>query len=577
MHWLRSALVNHRHFLIVVTILIVVMTWPTVLYVFQTDVFWLPIDSGDTFIKIWEAWYLEQILENPANYSYTTMSFYPEGMSLAYHIFTVPHMIVQRLLQLVMPVSNAYNAASLIIIASGAVAAYVYILHLSESRWASIFGSIVFGFSGYIVGRSPQPDHTFLVFFPLALYCFHRAVQEGRLLFVFICAALISCVAFTGMYMFVCLLMTLGAYTCYFALRRWQDRRFWQHLLLLVALVGAVGLLRIAPMLANSQAFDAVLDKGGGIEQETDLLQYFINYANPLWNRLITNRVTTSIVQLPNPGRWNGSYLGYVSLTLIGLGLLHKKHRRLMLPWLLLSIPFLALRLGSELTINGWQTGILLPKHYLNEIFPALFQAFYSPDHFHIGVLLPLAVMSSYGVQTLLEKFSDRRIPLLVLALIALLAVEYYRSPEQPRLVSKEETAFLDWLGAEENQDIRLVNLPMNRGNSKQYLLYQTLSDYPQAEGLATRTPPEAYDYIRSNLILETWRSKDSIVCTAANRDAYLSALDQLVGDGFTHIVLHFRLLRGETVAASFAAFEPAYHDDFVAIYRLGSLRAGCP
>lgn len=577
MHRLRSALVNHRHFLIVVTILIVVMTWPTVLYVFRTDVFWLPIDSGDTFIKVWEAWYLERILENPANYSHTTMSFYPDGMSLSYHIFTVPHMILQRLLQMMMPVSNAYNAASLIIIASGSFAAYVFILHLTGSRWASLFGSIVFGFSGYIVGRSPQPDHTFLVFFPLALYCLHRALQERRWRFVFFCAALTSCVAFTGMYMFVCLLMTIGAFACYFALHRWRDRRFWQQVLLLCSLVGAVGLLRVAPMLATSEAFDAVLDKGGGIEQETDLLQYFINYVNPLWNRLITNRVTTSIVQLPTPGRWNGSYLGYVPLLLIGLGLMHNKFRRLMLPWLLLSAPFLALRLGSVLTINGWQTGILLPKHFLNEVFPALFQAFYSPDHFHIGTLTPLAVMSSYGVLALLEKMPARRPSLVVLVLVGLLAVEYYRSPEQPRLVSQEEIAFLDWLGAEENQDIRLINLPMNRGNSKQYLLYQTLSGYPQAEGLATRTPPEAYDYIRSNLLLRTWLNKDSVHCTGANRGAYLAAVDQLGLDGFTHIVLHYRLLSGESVAASFAATEPAYQDDFVSIYRLESLRAGCP
>ena len=278
MQKLRSALVYHRHFLIVVTVLTIVMTWPTVVYVFRTDVFWLPIDSGDTFIKVWEAWYVESILEDPANYSHTTMSFYPEGMSLAYHIFTVPHMILQRLLQLMLPVANAYNAASLLIIASGAAAAYVYILYLTGSRWASLFGSIVYGLSGYIVGRTPQPDHTFLAFFPLALYCVHRAVKERRTHFVYVCAALTACVAFTGMYMFVCLLMTLGAYIGCFALNRWRDRRFWQQVMLLIALVGAVGLLRISPMLADSRAFDAVLEKGGGIEQETDLLQYFINY-----------------------------------------------------------------------------------------------------------------------------------------------------------------------------------------------------------------------------------------------------------------------------------------------------------
>ena len=41
---LRSALRKHLHFIVVVGILLVVMTWPTIVYVFDTETFWLPTD-----------------------------------------------------------------------------------------------------------------------------------------------------------------------------------------------------------------------------------------------------------------------------------------------------------------------------------------------------------------------------------------------------------------------------------------------------------------------------------------------------------------------------------------------------
>ena len=566
---------NHLHFIVVVPILIVMMTWPTIRYVFDTSVFWLPIDSGDTFIKIWEAWYAPRILADPAKYLSTDLSFYPEGLSLAYHIFTIPQIILQRVLQLFLPVSNAYNAAYLLIIASSAAAAYVYLLYLMKDHWVSLFGAVVFGFSGYTVGRS-QPDLIFLTFFPLTLYFFHRAILEKRWRHLFIAVALVTCTAYNGIYLLVCLLMTLAAYICYFARERWQDRGFWLRLLVFCSLVSTVVLVRVAPLQANAQAFEDVLGKGGGLEQETDLLQYFVNYANPFWNRAITNRVTTRFLSLTVPGRWNRTYLGYVPLLLIGLGLWHGHYRRRMLPWLMLIAPFLLLRLGSVLTINGLQTGILLPKHYLNEIFPELFRAFYSPDHFQIGVLLPLAVLSCYGLLTALKTIPARRASAFALLCIVLLAAEYYRSPERPRIVTDEEIAFLDWLEADASE-IRLINLPMNRGNSKQYLFYQTLSGYPQVEGLATRTPPDAYSYIDANYLLSAWRSDSSIICRVGNRAQYLAALDQLLKDGFTHIVLHHSHLKQDTVEGSFADIVPDYEDKYVTIYRLGNLYDSCP
>ena len=578
MQSLRNAIVNHRHFLIVVTILIVAMTWPTILYVFRTDVFWLPIDSGDIWIEFWNAWYGKLLISGEAHLSHTDLSFYPKGVSLAFHYFNLAHMVVFGSLQLLIPASNAFNLSYLLIIFTASLSAYIYLNYLFNDKWISLFGAVVFGCSGYVVGRPMHPGVAILVTVPLSLYFLHRGVLESRRSLALISGLLVGATAFIGLYIFVCLVLTVCGYVLYFALTNGRDKRFWLSIAVVVVVIGIAGAVRVYPMLTDDRALDSILKKSGVLEHENDLLQNFINYENPLYNRLITNRVTSAFVKLPDPGRWNTSYLGYVPLLLIGIGVVDHRHRKRMLPWAILMACFLLLRLGSILTINGHEiAGFLLPKHYLDELIPVVFEAFYSTDHFQIGALFPLAVLSSFGLLVLLQRVPESRRTWPVLILIALLAVEYYRSPPQTRIVADEETAFLDWLASENDQDIVLINLPMNRGNSKTYLFYQTLTGYPQAEGLATRTPPEAYDYIRSNLLLGTWRNKDSIVCAEANRGAYLSALDQLNRDGFTHIVLHYRLIRQETVADSFAAIEPAYQDDFVAIYRLRDLRESCP
>ena len=151
----------------------------------------------------------------------------------------------------------------------------------------------------------------------------------------------------------------------------------------MTAIVGFSGLVRTYPMLSEKTDLDGILDKTSGRETENDLLQFFINYENPIFNRLITNRVTSSIVQLPDPGRWNTSYLGYIPLLLIGWGITRKRYRRRMAPWLLLMAPFFLLRLGSVLTINGQEIiTVVLPKYALDRIVPIVFEAFYSDGSF---------------------------------------------------------------------------------------------------------------------------------------------------------------------------------------------------
>ena len=248
-----------------------------------------------------------------------------------------------------------------------------------------------------------------------------------------------------------------------------------------------------------------------------------------------------------------------------------------MLPWLALALPFLILRLGSVLQIGGQQfSHIVLPKALLNDLAPALFSPFHATDHFQMGVLLPWAVMSCYGLKTILASRPARQRALIALALIAGIAFEYYESTAV-RTIPAEQLAFIDWLRADgADEEPRLINLPMGRQPSKRYGFYQTLTGFPQVEGLSGRTPPSAYAYIDGNFLLDAWRRGKGAHCFPPLQSMFIAARDQLDDDGFTHIIWHHWLGEDLAIASSFVDAPAAYGDDYVSIYRMEDLRQSC-
>lgn len=570
---LRRVLRNYLPFIIVVAVLLVLMTWPTVVYVFNTDVFWLPTIVYDAWTNVWNAWYAELILAGKAELLHTDLMFYPEGVSLAFQSFSLPHVMMLNALSSVMPLSNAYSLSYLIIIFATTLSAYIYLLYLFRLKWVSLLGAVIFGCSIYVIARPSQPLVTNIATIPLALYFFHRAVLEKRWLFTLVAGFLVGATAFVGIYTYVCLVMALGLVILYFALLRWRTPAFWMRVLLALAVAGIMGLVRVYPMLSDSPALEQALTKGGGEEINTDLFFSFVNYHHPALTPLFFQ-----FFEPETDPRWSSSYIGFIPLALLALGLLRPTYRRKMLFWLYLLIPFFILRLGSHLAINDQEfSHILLPKHLLDQLLPSVFEAFYATDYFHSGALLPLAVLSCYGALTLLRASSQRFRWPIIAALIFGVAFEYYNSLEH-MVIPDEQLVFLDWLAEEDDQDkIRLINVPMGRVNAKLYNFYQTLSGYPHAEGVAGRTPQSAYNYIDSNPLLSAWSSGKNMPCRLTDQARYLAALDALVRDGFTHVVMHHEAFFASRVEDSFVFAEAAFDNEYASVYRLSELRGTCP
>ena len=570
-----AALREHRHAVIVVVLLTLALTFPTIIYVFETDVFWLPTGNGaDAYVRIWDVWYAKQYFAGIADPYFTNFIFYPEGVSLALHPLGIPYVAAVNAINLFLPLSNAFSLAFILVICSSALAAYFYLQWLFRDKWIALFGALVFGFSPHVAGLPGHPDISFMAPVPLLLYCFHRGVREIRPALI-IAAGLLAGIAGLGtLYLYVIVAICLGLYALVFALARWRDRRFWLLLFLLAAAFMLSSSWRLYPIMQNRQAFEEALDYREHIDYTSEALSFFINHNNP-W----TGPLLDSIVDMPRgPHKSYSSYLGYLPLLLCCFGLVTKITRRKTLPWALLCALFLVLRLGSHPTINGIAyPDILLPKHYLKQIAPFVFEPFTGADLFMMGALLPFAVLTCYGLVALQRRIPSASKPIFILALVLIVAFEYY-IPVSGKIFPSERLAYLDWLSQEnEHGGIRLINLPMGRRNSKYYNLFQALSGFPHAEGAISRTPDSAFNYIRSNRLLNAWRHRRPIRCDMMAIDDYLAGLTALEEDGFSHVVYHRFYGHANAISQSFDGIRPSYHDKSVSIFRLSDLRASCP
>ena len=560
----------HLPFVVIVPLLVIGMTWPTFVKVFDTSELWLPRRDIDINMLFWDAWYFKRLLAGQADFYYTDLKFHPEGVSLAYHNFTLPHMALFAGLQAFLPPFNAFNLTYLILVYLTILSGYIYLYYLFRDRWIALFGAVVFGAGGFVLMRPGQVSTSFIAGIPLTLYFFQRGILEERRLYMLIAGCLVGASAFIGLYVQVCLLVTLAIFTLVFAHSRWRDGSFWQSMIMFCLIAAALTFVRIVPMVADPAGLADALNKTGGREYDNDLLAYFAYYPN-----LITGPIFERIFG-PDPGL-SEVYLGYTVILLVIFAIAGRQHRNEKLLWLALLIFFLVMRLGSTLKINGVQfENILLPKYFLTEWLPQLFYPFWSTDDFYSGALLPLAVLASFGLTTILRSFRLERHRRVILILLALVAIEYYHGPD-PKIIPKRQFAFIDWLKTEPDQaSIHLINLPMGGQNSKYYDFHQTMTGYPQVEGRPTRTPDSAFRYIEGNAMLSAWRRDRSYHCLPGNRLEYHAALDQLLADDFSHILLHkWRALKVVHLNR-FAGTAPAYDDHFVNIYRVKDLRGGC-
>ena len=449
---------DHWQFFAIVMPLILLMTWPAIIHVFDTSRFWAPGLDWDAWMKFWDAWHLGLVLRGEADFFYSHHVFYPQGATLAFQHYSLPNMLGMLALGMVLPASNAFTILYLLNIFAAALSAYVYICWLLKDKWLAVVGAVVFGCSQWVMATASQPDLGTIATIPLSLYCLHRGVREGRARLYLAAGALLGFTAYCGLYVFVCNCLTIGFFALWQARSRWRAREYWLRLALMLMVAAAVSGVRIGGMLADADAFDTAIRRELGSEHSSDLLSHLINYRQPVLTPIFSALFDFPPVDLNAPyieyihGARHNSYLGYLPLLLIGVGLLRRDWRRRMLPWLALLLMFFVLRAGTALRIDDHiYEDIWLPKHYLNQLLPEAFAAFHRSRHFQPGLLLPLAVLTCMGLGAALDALPFRRRHALILLATGVIAFEIYYLPAHTE-IDREQFAYIDWLAQQEDK-----------------------------------------------------------------------------------------------------------------------------
>jgi hypothetical protein len=191
-----------------------------------------------------------------------------------------------------------------------------------------------------------------------------------------------------------------------------------------------------------------------------------------------------------------------------------------------------------------------------------------------VGLLLPLAVCSAFGLLRWLQALEKRWILQIILVggLSLLLLFEFWNGPYP--LLEGRVNRFYATL-ANNPDDIAIVELPMSRGDAKRRLYYQTVHGHPTVEGATSRTPSSAYKYINQNLLLSNWKAARELECDKISSIELEEALDQLIGDNIRYVIVHNATL--QEPFSSYFTIEATYQDDEITVLDLLQLQENPP
>lgn len=562
---------NHWHVLLIAPLVVIVMTWPTFARIFDGDEFWLHVEHRDKWLRFWDAWHLERVLAGQGELYYTDSLFHPDGVSLAWQQIVYPHAALLLMLKKVMPADSAYNLLFLLILCFNAFCTYALIQHFIDDKWIALFGAVVAAVSVPFPHGNTSPDLIMLGTLPLTIYFLCRAIRESRWRFTALAGFCAGMTAFISLYVFVFILFTASIFAVYLALSRWRQPAFWRHPSLMVVICASISILRIYPIVADAPGFQA----GSAFYQDrlrsNDVLDFFVLSPNPFSGEFLH-----ALFNVPPDSTHKRAYLGYINLFFIGCAILHKPFRRRLAPWVAALVFFAVMRLGDYLTINSVAyTEVVMPERVLSGWFPSLFAHIGIQEYYQVGAVLPLALLSSFGLARLMGPRPARLRAALALASAFIVACEFYQ-PRYGQILEESKTAYIDWLGTEAESPINLINLPLDLENPRYFLYLQTLTDRPNAFGFANRRPRFATPYIHHNLLLSRWNNSRSVHCLPHNERTFLNALDRLLDDGFTHVVVHNWLYGDQFINHSFRNAPASYVDESVSVYRLPNLRRSC-
>lgn len=534
---------------------------------------------GDLWVHLWTFWWVREALETGQNLFFTTQLYFPEGVPLVSHNIAWLNIALWLPLQALFGTITGYNLMFIAIFVLNSVCMYFFALDVFGKIAPAFVAGLVFGFWPYTLSHYDHPNMILLFAVPLTLWGVRRLVQQAKWRYAWLTAVSLTLLGLSRWQHLVMASALLAGYGFYLLASTGQLRsgKVWGKLITAVG-VSLLLMLPLAAPLILSQMGDSarelfIFEPDGG---RTDLLSYIIapKLYETLWGDTILQQhpVYTEAYHHIAASTYYNPFVGYVVLGLLLLAVWKRWSGAWI--WLLLGGLYLLLALGSQLAINGAETGLPLLYSWLEPTFIGEFIR--RPHRLNTMLSVPVGMLAGYGTAVVLDWLSHpqtRWRTTVITAVIGLLILAEYRYTVP---MTTTPVSIPTWYTTLPNRDtldsepFGLLSLPAHdRSFDKTHMVYQTQHGYPIMTGHISRMPDEAW------AALDQW---PWLVYTIEHDDnapdfsliTVGTELQRLHQHGIKYVVLHKDLLIDgvEEMWRDWFSIEPAYEDDEVFVYR---------
>lgn len=591
---MKSTLRRHALILLFYTLLALIMTWPLIARLGTH----YAGNNEDLWVFQWDNWWTRYALQHGLDILFTPLQFYPVGVSLAAHSLSFYNSFVWIPLAAVIGDIAAYNITILLTFILSGYTMFLLAEYLINQRIGvreqgsgaaprspitdhplpitnprslipALLAGLIFAFAPYHFSQSL--GHVSLAsvqWFPLLALFALKTVRETKWRNAIIIGLLIGLITATRLQFIV-----LGGvvFALFVAVDWLTVRREWARGSIgRLIVAGALGLLLALPIvLPAAQLFTEAASPDELIADEqtwgqTDLAAYFVPMTyHPVFGPLVQplyKNFAKNQAWMP--------FLGYGVLALSIWGALKAKRRSV--PWIAIGLFLFVMALGPFLVINGVShENIRLPYALIGDAFPL--NTLRSPDRYNLLLPLALAVLAAYGISDLLSRVKRPRAQIWLGAGVGVLILFEYLGLPYPTIEPLTTSAFHAQL-ANDPEPYAVLDIPLERSDTKYYLYYQTQHQHPLVQGRVARVPEAAFKLFDEIPLLGAWyRSLGS------PRVPDLGAqLRQLADYNVRYILFHKNLAPPAyvTTLRNYFTLPPLYEDDQIAVY---STRSALP
>ncbi len=480
--------------------LAVFMTWPVASQLTTR----LAGGRADLMTHQWAFWWVKEAFSRGVNPLYTTLIFYPNGVSLLYHNVAWFNILFWIPLQAVLGSFAAYNLIFIATFALNAFATFLLAREWTKTTWPAFVGGLVWGFWPTIQSHYDHPNMIVIFTIPLALLYLKRSLEGGRIRDAALAGVFLGLTGVVRLHLLIMGSVLLGLFILGKLLdRHSRTRQTVRQLILAGAVAGVVltptALPVVIGQLTRAHPEDIFVDMGNG---QTDLLAYI----TPLPHHPLATEATRRIFYQFDVNQTYVAFIGYTTLALALYGAVRRRRQAGF--WGLTAVIYIAIALGPELLI-GSQTYPSVPMPY--RLVDGLFEILRNPDRFNVILGFPIAMLVVYGLQSLQE--SLRRVKwhpaLISLAAASLILIEYRQAPFPT--TAPVTPAWFSQLAQEPGQ-FAILDLPMDlRNSNKWYMYYQITHGKALVEGRVSRLPREAFAFMEANPFLDGLRRSNEM------------------------------------------------------------------